>query len=132
MATLVEGDLKAPFSIATIPRCREGRFSTPWIAPLYPWSLPGRLYGSNLDNAKVVFACIIVGSWVVSDGGCGDVISVSMVCGTGVLGLWNLVGTIDPDPVLVVGKGFNDVTCCVPSAGAQSLYCNYLSLLKGA
>ena len=33
--TLVEGDLKAPFSIATTPRCKEGRYSIPWIAPLY-------------------------------------------------------------------------------------------------
>ena len=31
---------KSPFSIATTPRCREGRYSIPWIAPLYPWSLP--------------------------------------------------------------------------------------------
>ena len=31
---------KAPFSIATTPRCRGGRNSFSWIAPLYPWSLP--------------------------------------------------------------------------------------------
>ena len=31
----VKGDLKAPFSIATTPRCRGGRFSIPGIAPLY-------------------------------------------------------------------------------------------------
>ena len=36
LATLVEGDLKAPFSIATTPKCRGGCFSVPWIAPLYP------------------------------------------------------------------------------------------------
>ena len=36
LATIVEGDLKAPFSIATTPRCRGGSFSIPWIAPLYP------------------------------------------------------------------------------------------------
>ena len=36
LATIVEGDPKAPFSIATTPRCREGRYSIPWIAPLYP------------------------------------------------------------------------------------------------
>ena len=35
MATLVEGDPKAPFLIATTPRCKGGRFSFPWIAPLY-------------------------------------------------------------------------------------------------
>ena len=33
-ATLVEGYPKAPFSIATTPRCRGGRHSVPWIAPL--------------------------------------------------------------------------------------------------
>ena len=40
LATVVEGDQKAPFSIATTPRCREGRYSFPWIAPLYPWYVP--------------------------------------------------------------------------------------------
>ena len=34
LATLVEGKPKAPFSIATTPKCREGRNSIPWIAPL--------------------------------------------------------------------------------------------------
>ena len=38
--TLVKGDPKAPFSIATTLRCRGGRYSISWIAPLYPWSLP--------------------------------------------------------------------------------------------
>ena len=32
LATLVEGDPKAPF-----PRCREGRYPFPWIALLYPY-----------------------------------------------------------------------------------------------
>ena len=36
LATLVEDDLKASFSIATTPRCRGGCYSIPWIAPLYP------------------------------------------------------------------------------------------------
>ena len=36
LATIVEGYPKTPFSIATTPRCREGRYSFPWIAPLYP------------------------------------------------------------------------------------------------
>ena len=36
LATVVEGDQKAPFSIATTPRRRGGRYSFPWIAPLYP------------------------------------------------------------------------------------------------
>ena len=29
LATVVEGDPKALFSIATTPRCREGRYSSP-------------------------------------------------------------------------------------------------------
>ena len=33
---LVEGDPKAPFSIATTPRCRGGRYSFPWTSPFYP------------------------------------------------------------------------------------------------
>ena len=36
LVTVVECDLKAPFSIATTPRCKGGRYSFPWIAPLYP------------------------------------------------------------------------------------------------
>ena len=34
LVTLVEGDPKAPFSIATTPRCRGGHCSILWIAPL--------------------------------------------------------------------------------------------------
>ena len=34
LVTIVEGDLKAPFSIATTPRYRGGRNSFLWIAPL--------------------------------------------------------------------------------------------------
>ena len=30
-ATIVEGDPKAPFSIATTPRCRGGRYSFPGL-----------------------------------------------------------------------------------------------------
>ena len=37
--TEVEGDPKAPFSIATTLRCRGGCYSISWITPLYPWSL---------------------------------------------------------------------------------------------
>ena len=39
-ATVIEGDPKAPFLIATKPMYRGGRNSIPWIAPLYPWSVP--------------------------------------------------------------------------------------------
>ena len=38
--TLVESDEKAPFSIATILRCRGGHHSFPWIPRLYPWYVP--------------------------------------------------------------------------------------------
>ena len=40
LATLVEGNQKAPFSIATTPRNRGGRYSFPWIALLYSWYVP--------------------------------------------------------------------------------------------
>ena len=36
LTSVVEGDLKAPFSIATTLRCRGGRYSFPCIVPLYP------------------------------------------------------------------------------------------------
>ena len=32
--TVVEGNLKAPFSITTSPRCKEGHYSFTWIASL--------------------------------------------------------------------------------------------------
>ena len=32
----IEGDPKAPFSIATTPRYRRGFYSFPWIVQLYP------------------------------------------------------------------------------------------------
>ena len=35
LTTVVEGDQKAPFSIATTPRYSGGRYSFPWSAPLY-------------------------------------------------------------------------------------------------
>ena len=36
LVTLVKGDLKDSFSIATTPRCKEKRYSFPLIAPSYP------------------------------------------------------------------------------------------------
>ena len=36
LATVVKGDRKAPFSIATTLSCRRGLYSFPWITPLYP------------------------------------------------------------------------------------------------
>ena len=35
LATVVEGNQKASFSIATTPRCRGGFYSFPWIAQFY-------------------------------------------------------------------------------------------------
>ena len=35
LATIVEGDRNVPFSIATTPMCRGGRYSFPWIAQLH-------------------------------------------------------------------------------------------------
>ena len=46
LATLVQGDPKTPFSIATTLRCRIGRYFIPWIAPLYSWSVP---YNAELN-----------------------------------------------------------------------------------
>ena len=40
LATVVEDNLKAPFSVATTLRRRGRCYSFPWIAPLYPWYVP--------------------------------------------------------------------------------------------
>ena len=40
LATVVEGDKKTPFSIATTPWYRGGRYIFLWIAPLHPWYVP--------------------------------------------------------------------------------------------
>ena len=36
LATVVEGDQKALFSVATTSKCRGGCYSFPWVAPLNP------------------------------------------------------------------------------------------------
>ena len=36
LATVVEGNPKAPLSIAITPRCRGGRYSIPLTLPLIP------------------------------------------------------------------------------------------------
>ena len=38
--TVVDGNPKAPFSIATTPRCSERHYSPSWIDPLYAWPIP--------------------------------------------------------------------------------------------
>ena len=40
IATEVEGGPKSPNSIATTQRCKGGRYSFPWIAPLNPGYIP--------------------------------------------------------------------------------------------
>ena len=40
LATVVGGNPKAPLSVATTLWLKEGRYSIPWIAPLYPWYVP--------------------------------------------------------------------------------------------
>ena len=40
LATVVKGDPKVPFSVATTLRYRGGHYSFPWMAPLYPWHVP--------------------------------------------------------------------------------------------
>ena len=47
MATVVEGDQRTPFSIATTPRYRGGRYSFTWIAQLYPWYVFGMTQPGN-------------------------------------------------------------------------------------
>ena len=51
--TLVEGDPKALFSIATTPRCRGGHNSISWMAPLYPWSLSYNAVLSKLATSTI-------------------------------------------------------------------------------
>ena len=36
LTAVVESNPKAPFTIATTPRCKRDYYSLPWIAPLYP------------------------------------------------------------------------------------------------
>ena len=40
LATVVESDPNAPFSIATTLRCKGGYYAITWIAPLYPKPVP--------------------------------------------------------------------------------------------
>ena len=53
--TLVEGDLKAPFSISATLRCKGGHYSFLWIAPLYPWSLPYKRWMLSMKASKYHF-----------------------------------------------------------------------------
>ena len=55
LVTVVKGDLKAPFLIATTARCRGGCYSIPWITPLYPWSLPYNAELSKVASSTIFF-----------------------------------------------------------------------------
>ena len=57
MAPVVDGEPKLPFSIATTLKCRGGRYSFPWIAPLYPWYVP---YNAELSKeiSSTIFLCL--------------------------------------------------------------------------
>ena len=60
--TVVEGDPKSPFSIATTPKCRGGRYPSLWIVPIYPWSLP---YNSPIINLSVKIKLFIIYNFVL-------------------------------------------------------------------
>ena len=55
MATGVEGDQKAPLSIATTPSCRGRRYSIPWIAPLYSWYVPKYCWLLSKEVSSTIF-----------------------------------------------------------------------------
>ena len=55
LATLAEGDPKAPFSIATALRCVGGRNSFPWIVPLYFYFI---MLSVKQGSIKCHFLCL--------------------------------------------------------------------------
>ena len=55
LRTLYEGDQKAPFSIATTPRCRGGCYSFPWIAQLHPWYVSVYCWVLSKDVSNNIF-----------------------------------------------------------------------------
>ena len=55
LATVVEGNQKAPFSIATTPRCRGRSYSFPRIVPLYPWYVPCIAECLNKEVSSTIF-----------------------------------------------------------------------------
>ena len=57
MATVAKVDPKAPFSLATTPRCRVGCNSFPWITPFYLWSVP---YSTECKAASsIIFESLV-------------------------------------------------------------------------
>ena len=55
LATLVEVGPKAPFSIATTPRCRGGQYTFPCIALLYPWSITYKCWRLSKEISRTIF-----------------------------------------------------------------------------
>ena len=55
LATSVEGDPKAPFSIASRPRCKGGHYSIPRIAWLYAWSSPYNTLVLSKAASSIIF-----------------------------------------------------------------------------
>ena len=54
LPTIVEGDQKAPFSIATTPRCKGGCYSFTWIVPLYSRYVPN-IFECKANRYQVPF-----------------------------------------------------------------------------
>ena len=59
LVTLVEGNPKAPISIATTPRCWGGCYSILWITPLYPWFLPYNAKCEAMQHQVLFFKSLV-------------------------------------------------------------------------
>ena len=59
LAIVVEGYPKAPFSIATTPRCRGGRYSFPSITSLYPRYVPYNAECLAKRHQVLLFECLV-------------------------------------------------------------------------
>ena len=55
LGTVIKGDSKAPFSIATLPMYQGGRYFFPGIAPLYPWSMPYNAVLSKAASSNILW-----------------------------------------------------------------------------
>ena len=58
LAIVVEGDLKAPFPIATTQRCWGAHHFFNWIAPFYPWYI---IYNAVLNKELSSTICKVFG-----------------------------------------------------------------------
>ena len=55
LVTEVEGDPMGPFSIATMPKYKWGRYAFPWIAALYPWSRTLKNWVLSMAASSTIF-----------------------------------------------------------------------------